>query len=300
MAREAKAAMKKEQQESLESEQIEVAPAMVSDMGGIAVETEEPSEDEDQPEEAEEDEPESTELAEIIPTVPGKIEGKKTAERTDDPVLMYLREMALVELLSRAGEIAIAKRIEAGREAMIAGMCESPLTFGAITIWRDELNEGRVFLREIIDLEATYAGPDCKLMSAAVMHPEGHAIAHPAPVSATLGEPSVVPTAAAPAAPCAPTPPDRRGPKANRTTPAPPRPANANSTTKIWRTRSPLQRLRPSSSRRSSQASIISPTPTSGFAACRTRISSSSSRTPPSLPLRSVATRSSRTQSSPR
>jgi RNA polymerase primary sigma factor len=207
MAREAKAAMKKEQQESLESEQIEVAPAMVSDMGGIAVETEEPSEDEDQPEEAEEDEPESTELAEIIPTVPGKIEGKKTAERTDDPVLMYLREMALVELLSRAGEIAIAKRIEAGREAMIAGMCESPLTFGAITIWRDELNEGRVFLREIIDLEATYAGPDCKLMSAAVMHPEGHAIAHPAPVSATLGEPSVVPTAAAPAAPCAPTPP---------------------------------------------------------------------------------------------
>ena len=207
MAREAKAAMKKEQQESLESEQIEVAPAMVSDMGGIAVETEEPSEDEDQPEEAEEDEPETTELAEIIPTVPGKIEGKKTAERTDDPVLMYLREMALVELLSRAGEIAIAKRIEAGREAMIAGMCESPLTFGAITIWRDELNEGRVFLREIIDLEATYAGPDCKLMSAAVMHPEGHAIAHPAPVSATLGEPSVVPTAAAPAAPCAPTPP---------------------------------------------------------------------------------------------
>jgi RNA polymerase primary sigma factor len=206
MASEAKAAMKKEQQESPESEQIEVAPATLSDMGGIAVETEEPSDDEDQREEDEEDEPESTELAEIIPTVPARIAGKKTAERTDDPVRMYLREMGSVELLSRAGEIAIAKRIEAGREAMIAGMCESPLTFGAITIWRDELNEGRVLLREIIDLEATYAGPDCKLMSAAVMHPEGHAIAHPAPVSATLGEPSVVPTAAPPAVPCAPTP----------------------------------------------------------------------------------------------
>src|SRR6266568_4306101 len=68
--------------------------------------------------------------------------------------------MGSVELLSREGEIAIAKRIEAGREAMIAGLCESPLTFQAIIIWRDELNEGKVFLRDIIDLEATYAGPD--------------------------------------------------------------------------------------------------------------------------------------------
>src|SRR4051812_32946634 len=73
---------------------------------------------------------------------------------------MYLREMGSVELLSREGEIAIAKRNEAGREAMIAGLCESPLTFQAIIIWRDELNEGKVFLRDIIDLEATYAGPD--------------------------------------------------------------------------------------------------------------------------------------------
>src|SRR5213079_829702 len=83
-------------------------------------------------------------------------------ERTDDPVRMYLREMGSVELLSREGEIAIAKRIEAGREAMIAGLCESPLTFQAIIIWRDELNEGKIFLRDIIDLEATYAGPDAK------------------------------------------------------------------------------------------------------------------------------------------
>jgi RNA polymerase primary sigma factor len=75
---------------------------------------------------------------------------------------MYLREMGSVELLSREGEIAIAKRIEAGREAMIAGLCESPLTFQAIIIWRDELNEAQVLLRDIIDLEATYAGPDAK------------------------------------------------------------------------------------------------------------------------------------------
>ncbi len=75
---------------------------------------------------------------------------------------MYLREMGSVELLSREGEIAIAKRIEAGREAMIAGLCESPLTFQAIIIWRDELNGSQVLLREIIDLEATYAGPDGK------------------------------------------------------------------------------------------------------------------------------------------
>ncbi|RVC23931.1 RNA polymerase sigma factor RpoD, partial [Mesorhizobium sp. M7A.F.Ca.CA.004.04.2.1] len=82
--------------------------------------------------------------------------------RTDDPVRMYLREMGSVELLSREGEIAIAKRIEAGRETMIAGLCESPLTFQAIIIWRDELNESKILLREIIDLEATYAGPEAK------------------------------------------------------------------------------------------------------------------------------------------
>src|ERR671917_858200 len=87
---------------------------------------------------------------------------KEPTDRTDDPVRMYLREMGSVELLSREGEIAIAKRIEAGREAMIAGLCESPLTFQAINIWRDELVEGRVLLRDIIDLEATYAGPDGK------------------------------------------------------------------------------------------------------------------------------------------
>ena len=107
-------------------------------------------------------ESESGELVEVQRKVPAKSEAKEPAERTDDPVRMYLREMGSVELLSREGEIAIAKRIEAGREAMIAGLCESPLTFQAIIIWRDELNDGKVFLRDIIDLEATYAGPDAQ------------------------------------------------------------------------------------------------------------------------------------------
>ena len=75
---------------------------------------------------------------------------------------MYLREMGSVELLSREGEIAIAKRIEAGRETMIEGLCESPLTFQAIIIWRDQLAAAEILLRDIIDLEATYAGPDAK------------------------------------------------------------------------------------------------------------------------------------------
>src|SRR6266446_4732462 len=107
-------------------------------------------------------EAESVELVEVQQKVPAKSEAKEPTERTDDPVRMYLRDMGSVELLSREGEIAIAKRIEAGREAMIAGLCESPLTFQAIIIWRDELNEGKIFLRDIIDLEATYAGPDAK------------------------------------------------------------------------------------------------------------------------------------------
>ena len=105
-------------------------------------------------------------------------EKKEPSERTDDPVRMYLREMGSVELLSREGEIAIAKRIEAGREAMIAGLCESPLTFQAIIIWRDELNDGKVFLRDIIDLEATYAGPDAKQMQVPVIiGPDGKPVA---------------------------------------------------------------------------------------------------------------------------
>ena len=108
---------------------------------------------------------EGEELVEVRQwSVSAKPKAKGPAERTDDPVRMYLREMGSVELLSREGEIAIAKRIEAGREIIIAGLCESPLTFQAIIIWRDELNEGKVLLRDIIDLDATYGGPDAKAM----------------------------------------------------------------------------------------------------------------------------------------
>src|SRR6266498_4140700 len=154
--------------EEVNSEQIEDVLAMFSEMGVNVVETEESSEEGEEPrEEAEEEseeeaESEGGELVEVRQKVPAKSEAKEPTERTDDPVRMYLREMGSVELLSREGEIAIAKRIEAGREAMIAGLCESPLTFQAIIIWRDELNEGKIFLRDIIDLEATYAGPDAK------------------------------------------------------------------------------------------------------------------------------------------
>jgi RNA polymerase primary sigma factor len=144
--------------EEVKSEQIEDILAKLSEMGVNVVETEEAEpEDEGAGEEAES---ERGELGEIQqPTAPAKASTEEPAGRTDDPVRMYLREMSSVELLSREGEIAIAKRIEAGREAMIAGLCESPLTFQAIVIWRDELNEGKVLLRDIIDLDATYAGP---------------------------------------------------------------------------------------------------------------------------------------------
>ena len=84
--------------------------------------------------------------------------GGEALDRTDDPVRMYLREMGSVELLSREGEIAIAKRIEAGRNTMIAGLCESPLTFQAIIVWRDELLDEAIMLREVIDLETTFSG----------------------------------------------------------------------------------------------------------------------------------------------
>ena len=150
------------------SEQFENVLAMFSEMGINVVESEEAETEEatqeahEAPEEGETD----GELVEIARTTPAETKKSEPGERTDDPVRMYLREMGSVELLSREGEIAIAKRIEAGREAMIAGLCEGPLTFQAIIIWRDELNDGKVFLRDIIDLEATYAGPDAKRVAA--------------------------------------------------------------------------------------------------------------------------------------
>ena len=155
--------------ERVNSEQIEDVLAMLGEMGIKVVEAQHAEKEEQPEEEAEEETDAEGELVEVGRAVPAKTEAKEAAERTDDPVRMYLREMGSVELLSREGEIAIAKRIEAGREAMIAGLCESPLTFQAIIIWRDELNEGKVFLRDIIDLEATYAGPDAKGMAAPVV-----------------------------------------------------------------------------------------------------------------------------------
>src|SRR5579872_509571 len=137
--------------EEVTSDQIEDVFAMLSEMGINVVESEEAEEaSEEAREEPEEDETD-TELVEVQHATPAETKKSEPGERTDDPVRMYLREMGSVELLSREGEIAIAKRIEAGREAMIAGLCESPLTFQAIIIWRDELNEGKIFLRDIID-----------------------------------------------------------------------------------------------------------------------------------------------------
>ncbi len=136
-------------------DQIEDIMTMFSDLGVNVVDAEEVEEAAaaEPIDEEEDDRPAASQL-------PVKTErSTEVSERTDDPVRMYLREMGSVELLSREGEIAIAKRIEAGREAMIGGLCESPLTFQAIIIWRDELNEGKILLRDIIDLEATYSGP---------------------------------------------------------------------------------------------------------------------------------------------
>ncbi len=135
------------------SEQIEDTMSMLNEMGINVIESEE------QEEGAEEGGVPA--LAEGGKEVATKAAGTEQFDRTDDPVRMYLREMGSVELLSREGEIAIAKRIEAGRELMIGALCESPLTFEAITVWRDELNDAKVLLRDIIDLEAMYgAGPD--------------------------------------------------------------------------------------------------------------------------------------------
>src|SRR3982074_1701070 len=118
------------------SEQIEDVLAMFSDMGVNVVETEEASEEgEEQREEPEEEESERGEGVEGHRPAPAKVEKPEPSERTDDPVRIYLREMGSMELLSREGEVAIAQRIEAGREAMIAGLCESPLSFQAIIIW---------------------------------------------------------------------------------------------------------------------------------------------------------------------
>ena len=183
-------------------EQIEDIMSMLSDMG-INVTEADDAEGEEDKEEADDDT--DNELVEVTQKAVTEVKKSEPGERTDDPVRMYLREMGTVELLSREGEIAIAKRIEAGREAMIAGLCESPLTFQAIIIWRDELNEGKIFLRDIIDLEATYAGPDAKggMNTALIAAP-----ADGAPATEANGDAAAAVAAAVapPAAPPSPTP----------------------------------------------------------------------------------------------
>ncbi|UNE53701.1 RNA polymerase sigma factor RpoD [Bartonella machadoae] len=146
--------------EEVTSEQIEDILAMFSDMGINVVDDEDEIDSEPDEEEVTIEGGDLVEASShAIATTTNK---REITDRTDDPVRMYLREMGAVELLSREGEIAIAKRIEAGRETMIAGLCESPLTFQALIIWREELKEQRILLREIIDLEMTYAGPEAK------------------------------------------------------------------------------------------------------------------------------------------
>jgi RNA polymerase primary sigma factor len=134
--------------DTVSSEQIEDVMSMLSEMGINIIEADE----------VEDDGP--TDVAVVAndeKSVTLAATGKETLDRTDDPVRMYLREMGSVELLSREGEIAIAKRIEAGRKTMIEGLCESPLTFQAITIWRDELLDEEILLRDVIDLESTFS-----------------------------------------------------------------------------------------------------------------------------------------------
>ncbi|WP_170332793.1 RNA polymerase sigma factor RpoD [Ruegeria arenilitoris] len=135
--------------DQVSSEQIEDVMSMLSEMGINIIEDEEAEEEENKG---------STELVTTESNREVALAGAATEklDRTDDPVRMYLREMGSVELLSREGEIAIAKRIEAGRNTMIAGLCESPLTFQAITIWHDELLSEDILLRDVIDLEATF------------------------------------------------------------------------------------------------------------------------------------------------
>jgi RNA polymerase primary sigma factor len=177
--------------DKVSSEQIEDTMSMLNEMGINVIESEE-----------------QDETAEVPALAPGgKQVAVKTGEeeeqydRTDDPVRMYLREMGSVELLSREGEIAIAKRIEAGRELMIGALCESPLTFEALTVWRDELNEGKVLLRDIIDLEAMYgAGPDAPQVAVAEGEGAVNGVAAP-PLAMNGHDVSVAPPAPPPPPP---------------------------------------------------------------------------------------------------
>jgi RNA polymerase primary sigma factor len=164
--------------EEVTSEQIEDTLAMLSEMGVNVVEAEEDAE--------------TAEGGEVVAreetAVATDAESKPAYDRTDDPVRMYLREMGSVELLSREGEIAIAKRIEAGRDTMIRGLCESALTFEAIMVWREELGSGRILLREVIDLDQTYVGLNPEVPAALPAEEAPKEAAEPGAEGAAEGE----------------------------------------------------------------------------------------------------------------
>jgi len=180
--------------EKVSSEQIEDTMSMLNEMGINVIESEEQEEGAEGADGA----VPATTGSKAVATVDS--EKAESYDRTDDPVRMYLREMGSVELLSREGEIAIAKRIEAGRELMIGALCESPLTFEALTVWRDELNDGKVLLRDIIDLEAMYgAGPDGQPNVPPPVGPDGKPLNPPASVMAAInGTPTGQPIAPRP------------------------------------------------------------------------------------------------------
>src|SRR3954462_4672416 len=162
--------------DQMSPDQIEDIMSAINDMGINVVESAEASDDDEDDDDkdsepAVEDEVDPLDAGGPPPAAAVK---KEPTDRTDDPVRMYLREMGAVELLSREGEIAIAKRIEAGRDIMIWGLCESPMTFNAIINWSNALNEGRMQLREILDLEAMLSkGPTAEQIAASEEGAEG-------------------------------------------------------------------------------------------------------------------------------
>ncbi len=206
--------------DKVSSEQIEDTMAMLNEMGINVIESEEQ-------EEADGAEVPAVAAGRQVAEVPEKQE--ETYDRTDDPVRMYLREMGSVELLSREGEIAIAKRIEAGRELMIGALCEGPLTFEALTVWRDELNEGKALLRDIIDLEAMYGGvPGADAPVAAPGVPGVPPIAGmPVPPAGPNPVGAPPPFVAKPPLAAAPPPPPPAPPPPQPPPPPPPQPAVA-------------------------------------------------------------------------
>jgi RNA polymerase primary sigma factor len=196
--------------QEVSSERIEDILAMLHEMGISTVEQDESESEPAGTAEATADDDHDEGEGELVETtrrLPAEVKKPAPGERTTDPVRQYLRDMGAAQLLSREGEIAVAKRIEAGREAMIAALCESPLSFQAIIVWRDELNQGKVQLRDIIDLEATYAGPGAEPM------PTLAPGATPAAASASVPLRLLDAPATAPVAPV--------GPDAERTGPEP-------------------------------------------------------------------------------